>query len=150
LMPPAGARHPDEAVADEFRQWLSLELDAAAEAAIPPPSGGLHRLNRKEYRNAVRDLLAIDVPISTLLPADDSSHGFDNMGETLRLSASLMENYLSAAKTISRLAVGSPLSAEPATYFLETESEREARAGALPFGTDGGTQVRHYFSRSGT
>src|SRR5207244_2283179 len=80
------------------------ELDRGAKTHVPPP--GLHRLNRTEYKNAIRDLLALDVDATKFLPSDDSTHGFDNQAGTLTMSPALMEAYLSAAGKISRLAIG--------------------------------------------
>src|SRR5439155_7191361 len=94
---------------DQFVRWLAEELDRAF-VANPNPgrTETFHRLNRTEYHNAVRDLLAVDVDVTDFLPADDSSYGFDNIAGVLKLSQSLMERYLSAAKTIARIAVGTP------------------------------------------
>ena len=108
VMPPAGMPRPDRATLDGLVGWLESQLDLAA-AARPNPgrTEPLHRLNRAEYRNAVRDLLGLDLDVSPLLPPDDSSYGFDNMAGVLKLSPTLMERYLSAALKVSRLAVGS-------------------------------------------
>ena len=149
-MPPVGVRRPDTAAYDGFRRWLSGELDrAAAERPNPGPTAVFHRLNRNEYQNAVRDLLRIDIDAARFLPADDSSHGFDNMAGTLRVSPLLMERYLAAAKAISRLAVGSPLAPDSRIYYVGTEEERRVRAGSLPLGAEGGTGIRHYFPQNG-
>ena len=150
LMPPVGARKPDSASYDGFRTWLTSELDrAAAEHPNPGPNSVFHRLNRNEYQNAVRDLLAVNVDVARFLPADDSSHGFDNMAGTLRVSSLLMERYLAAAKAISRLAVGSDTSFDSRTYYIGTEAERRVRTGQIPLGAEGGTEIRHYFPRDG-
>ena len=150
LMPPVGARKPDSASYDGFRTWLTSELDrAAAEHPNPGPNPVFHRLNRNEYQNAVRDLLAVNVDVARFLPADDSSHGFDNMAGTLRVSSLLMERYLAAAKAISRLAVGSDTSFDSRTYYIGTEAERRVRTGEIPLGAEGGTEIRHYFPRDG-
>ncbi len=151
LMPPAGARRPDEASYDEFRQWLQGELDRTA-AAHPNPGRTevFHRLNRVEYRNAVRDLLSLDIDVASTLPADDSSYGFDSMAGALKVSSALMERYLDAAKTISRLAVGSPSSAlERKTYRQVPDAQQNDRGEGLPFGTRGGMLVRHLFPQDG-
>ncbi|MGH9664661.1 MAG: DUF1587 domain-containing protein, partial [Bryobacteraceae bacterium] len=108
-MPPAGLPRPDEATYKAVIRTLATSLDKAA-AAHPNPgrTATFRRLNRSEYHNAIRDLLALDVDTSSLLPADDSSYGFDNVtvGE---LSPTLLERYVSAARKISRLALGSPI-----------------------------------------
>src|SRR6185369_678242 len=106
LMPPAGARRPDRAARDAFASNLETAVDRAAATNPAPGRAPLHRMNRAEYANAVRDLLALDVDASTLLPADDSSRGFDNVADVLGVSPSLLERYVAAAAKISRLAVG--------------------------------------------
>jgi len=106
LMPPAGARRPERPQLDAFAGSIETAIDRAAAAAPNPGRAPLHRMNRVEYANAIRDLLALDVDSSTLLPADDSSHGFDNIADVLSVSPSLLERYVSAAAKISRLAVG--------------------------------------------
>ena len=147
LMPPAGRRRPDPATLDQFRAWLETELDGAA-AARPNPgrTATFHRLNRAEYRNAIRDLLALEIDVDDFLPADDASFGFDNMGGALRMSQSLLERYLDASRVISRLAVGSP----PPVPFSETfrtaqDEQQQDRAAGLPFGTRGGMLVSYLF-----
>ena len=147
VMPPAGRPRPDAAVLDGFLDWLEGELDANwAATRDPGRSATFHRLNRTEYRNAVRDLLAVELDADDFLPADDSSFGFDNIGGILRMSQALMERYLAAARTISRLAVGSPppaLSAD--TYQAAQDLSQHARVEALPFGTRGGLHIEHLF-----
>ena len=106
LMPPAGARRPERPQLDAFAGSIETAIDSAAAAAPNPGRTPLHRMNRVEYANAIRDLLALDVDSATLLPADDSSHGFDNIADVLSVSPSLLERYVSAAAKISRLAVG--------------------------------------------
>ena len=109
LMPPAGSARPDQAAHEAFASWLEGELDRSwAAAPNPGRTEPFHRLNRVEYRNAVRDLLGLDLDVSSLLPGDDVSFGFDNIAGVLSLSPTLMERYLSAAQKVSRLAVGTP------------------------------------------
>ena len=147
LMPPAGRRRPDQALLDEFRAWLETELDGAA-AASPDPgrTATFHRLNRAEYHNAIRDLLALEIDVVDFLPADDASFGFDNIGGVLRISQSLLERYLNASRVISRLAVGSP---PPAPFSEEFRTAQDAqqqdRATGMPFGTRGGMLVPYHF-----
>jgi hypothetical protein len=151
VMPPAGRPRPDETTHDAFVAWLEAELDRTA-AAHPNPgrTETFHRLNRSEYQNAIRDLLAIDVNIADLLPADDSSYGFDNIAGVLRISPALMERYLSAAKTISRLAVGAPLPAvDHEVYSVVADAQQHDHVEGLPFGTRGGLAVRHLFPLDG-
>ena len=118
-------------------------------AAAESRPAAVHRLNRAEYRNVVRDLLAVEVAVEDLLPADDSSHGFDNIGVALRLSESLLERYLAAARRVSRLAVGSPPPGVASdTYRIATDQPQHDRGVALPFGTRGGTRITHLFPRN--
>ena len=147
LMPPAGRRRPDQAVLDEFRAWLETELDGAA-AASPDPgrTATFHRLNRAEYHNAIRDLLALEIDVVDFLPADDASFGFDNIGGVLRISQSLLERYLNASRVISRLAVGSPPPAPFSEEFRTAQDEQQQdRATGMPFGTRGGMLVPYQF-----
>jgi mono/diheme cytochrome c family protein len=151
VMPPAGRPRPDEAAHDAFVGWLEGELDRAA-AAHPNPgrTETFHRLNRSEYQNAIRDLLDIELNIADLLPADDSSYGFDNIAGVLRISPALMERYLSAAKTISRLAVGAPLPAvDHEVYGIAPDAQQHDHVEGLPLGTRGGLAVRHLFPLDG-
>src|SRR5437016_3955435 len=145
-MPPAGLPRPDERTYDAVVTSLATSLDKAA-AAHPNPgrTDTFRRLNRTEYQNAIRDLLAVDVDVTPLLPSDDSSHGFDNVtvGD---LSPTLLERYLSAARKISRLAVGSPLRSPGGdTITLPPDLTQEERFDELPFGTRGGTVVPYTF-----
>ena len=147
VMPPAGRPRPEAAALDGFLAWLEGELDRAwAATRDPGRSATFHRLNRTEYRNAVRDLLAVELDAGDLLPADDSSFGFDNIGGVLKMSQSLMERHLAAARTISRLAVGSPPPAVSAdTYEAAQDLPQHGRVEALPFGTRGGLHIEHLF-----
>ena len=151
-MPPAGRPRPDAQTYDRVATWLEARLDAAADANPDPGRPAvLHRLNRAEYRNAVRDLLALDVDVSSLLPADTSSYGFDNIGDVLGLSPLLLESYLAAANRISRLAVASDsgVAVTADVYRVSTELTQRDRLDGLPFGTRGGTLVNHFFPVDG-
>ncbi len=149
MMPPSGARRPDRAVIDGFTAKLEAELDRAAAANPNPGATALHRLNRSEYTNAIRDLLALDVDATTLLTPDDSSEGFDNIADALKVSPALLERYVSAAEKVSRLAVGDPsVGGAAATYRSEGGSQREHTEG-LPFGTHGGILIHHHFPLDG-
>jgi cytochrome c551/c552 len=146
MMPPSGARRPDRAALDRFAANLEATLDRAAAAKPNPGSTGLHRLNRTEYANAIRDLLALDIDVTTLLPADDSSEGFDNIADALSVSPALLERYVSAAEKISRLAVGDPgISPSTATYRVPTDLSQANHIEGLPLGTRGGTLIHHNF-----
>ena len=149
-MPPAGIPRPDESGYDQLVSYLETELDSAA-AANPDPgrTATFRRLNRTEYQNAIRDLLALDVDVTALLARDDASYGFDNVSVT-GLSPTLMERYLSAAQKISRLAVGRP-TRTPGNHIvvLPADLTQEDHFEGLPFGTRGGTAVHHTFPLDG-
>ncbi|HJT88363.1 MAG TPA: DUF1592 domain-containing protein [Bryobacteraceae bacterium] len=146
MMPPSGARRPDRAALDGFAGKIEAGIDQAAAARPNPGSTGLHRLNRTEYTNAIRDLLALDVDASTLLPADDSSEGFDNLADALSVSPALLERYVSAAEKISRLAVGDAgITPSTATYRVPTDLSQSGHIEGLPLGTRGGTLIEHNF-----
>ena len=149
VMPPAGRPRPDSGELEGFVVWLEDELDRAwAATRDPGRTATFHRLNRTEYRNAIRDLLAVEIDADDFLPADDASFGFDNIGGILRMSQSLMERYLAAARTISRLAIGSPPPAVAAdTYEAAQDLPQHGRVEALPFGTRGGLYIEHLFPR---
>jgi mono/diheme cytochrome c family protein len=144
MMPPHdGGPRPQPAEAGALLAWLEGELDgAAAESPDPGRTVPLHRLNRSEYRNAVRDLLAVDVDVAALLPGDDASYGFDNIGGVLKLSPTLLERYLSAADKISRLAVGTDSPFVTIDSFrIPDDRSQERRLPDLPFGTRGGIRI---------
>ena len=147
-MPPPGRRaRPEPAIYEAFASWLESALDRAAAEAPDPGRPAVHRLNRTEYANAVRDLLGLEIDAPSLLPADDLSFGFDNNADRLNVSPALMERYVSAAHAVSRLAVGDPgLLPVARTYEIARTEVQEQRAGAaLPFGSRGGLGVSHYF-----
>ena len=147
-MPPMGLPRPDRTASEGFATWLETKLDAGA-IGDPGPAG-LRRLNRSEYAAAVRDLLALDVDASTLLPADDANHGFDNMSDALRVSPALLEGYMSAARKISRLAIGDP-NVTPAfsTYRVRADLGQDHHIEGLPLGTRGGLDVEVNFPLTG-
>jgi hypothetical protein len=146
LMPPSGMPRPDRAALDAFAGRLEAGLDRAAIAHPNPGSSALHRLNRTEYANAIRDLLSLDIDETTLLPADDSSEGFDNIADALRVSPALIERYTAAAVKVSRLAVGSLLlSPSTVTYRVPGDLQQGGHLDGLPLGTRGGTVVQHNF-----
>jgi hypothetical protein len=145
LMPPAGSPRPDKAAYAGLINHLETELDRAA-AAKPNPgrTEAIHRLNRTEYRNAIRDLLALDVDVIELLPADDTSYGFDTVAGALNLSPTLLERYLAAARKVGRLALASPVGSPTAeTFRVESDLPQDDRLEGLPFGTRGGILVRY-------
>lgn len=149
-MPPTGMPRPDEASFSQFESYLSDSLDTLAlNSPNPGRTATFSRLSRLQYENAIRDLLALEVDVSELLPKDDASFGFDNVNLT-NLSPALMERYLAAAQKISRLAVGSPLNS-PATHVerITANLTQEDRLEGLPFGTRGGTTFIYQFPRDG-
>ncbi|HYL39187.1 MAG TPA: DUF1592 domain-containing protein [Bryobacteraceae bacterium] len=151
-MPPAGLPRPDQATAGALVSWLEAGLDGAASRSPNPGRIPLHRLNRTEYVNAIRDLLALEVDGRSLLVADDvDEHGFDNIAGVLSVSPALMEQYMAAARKISKLAVGdATIVPVYDTYSIPSTLFQDQRMGEdLPFGTRGGIAVRHYFPVDG-
>ncbi|MCY4029208.1 MAG: DUF1592 domain-containing protein [Acidobacteria bacterium] len=152
-MPPAGNPRPAEATYRAVASWLETAVDTTALASPDPGRGEtFHRLNRAEYHAAVRDLLAVDVDVTELLPADDTyEHGFDNNGDVLSISPDLVARYLSAARRISRLAVGiPPIGPAVATYRVHPALLQDDRQDdLLSFGSRGGVAIRHYFPVDG-
>ena len=146
MMPPAGAPRPDRATLDRLAAHVEGVLDKSAAAAPDPGVRVLHRLNRTEYANAVRDLLDLPVDPATLLPGDDSAEGFDNIASVLSVSPALMQAYVTAAAKISRLAVGDPTTSPGVTTYAAPRglSQADHREGQ-PLGTRGGIVVRHVF-----
>jgi hypothetical protein len=147
MMPPAGSRRPDRAAYEGLITWLEGELDKRATPYAPPP--GLHRLNRSEYANVMRDLLDLDVDVASYLPSDDSTHGFDNVAGALGLSSTLVEAYVSAAGKISRLALGEPAAPGLVVYRTPEDTSQDYHLEGLPFGTRGGMLVKHVFPSDG-
>ena len=149
-MPPAGMPHPSEAEYAGFTQWLAASLDRGWAAQPHPGRYVVHRLNRAEYRNAIRDLLALDVDVSSLLPNDGGDFGFDNIASALKTSPLLLEGYLTAAQRISTLAVGDP-TAFPGTaeYTINRDFSQNERVDGLPIGTRGGRVVHQVFPADG-
>lgn len=146
-MPPVGMPRPDEGRYEELIAHLESELDRIAQADPNPGSVTVHRLNRAEYTNAIRDLLSIEIDSTVFLPPDNTSQGFDNIAEVLAVSPLLMEQYMFAASKISRLAVGPPpMLPVSETYNVYSSFLQDERASEdLPFGSRGGTVVRHRF-----
>ena len=150
-MPPPGRPRPDQATYDAFASWLERGLDAAA-AAIPNPGRPtIHRLNRLEYTNAVRDMLGLEIDGEALLPADELAYGFDNNADILTVAPGVFERYMSAARKVSRLAVGDPsIQADTVRYPVSPLLAQDDRMSeAFPFGSRGGLAVRHHFPLDG-
>ncbi len=149
-MPPLGLPRPDAAVSNAFAASLESTLDRAAAAQPNPGRPLLHRLNRAEYANAIRDLLALDVDVNSLLPPDDSSHGFDNIADVLGVSPALLDRYLSAAAKIGQMAIGNPeIAAGGDTYVSRGDSLQTEHVEGLPLGTRGGMLIRKTFPVDG-
>ena len=146
MMPPDGAPKPAPAARTAFAAALEASLDRAATARLDPGTPALHRLNRVEYANAIRDLLALDVDVAALLPPDDSAAGFDNIADVLGVSPALIEGYAAAAAQISRRAIGSPtIGLDRTTYRMPGDMSQAAHVDGLPLGTRGGLVIRHTF-----
>jgi cytochrome c553 len=145
MMPPQGMPRPDEATLEGFATRLERALDSHARSNPDPGHKPVHRLNRTEYGNAIRDLLDLETDPSGLLPADDESHGFDNIAGVLRISPSLLEQYLGAARQISSLAVGSDKELVNLSFRIPPDDSQEDHVEGLPLGTRGGLLFRHNF-----
>jgi mono/diheme cytochrome c family protein len=146
MMPPKHAARPDRATLDGLAAWLETGLDREAALHPNPGSPSVQRMNRNEYKNAIRELLDLEVDVSAMLPGDSTSAGFDNVADVLGTSPSLMQAYLSAGMKISRLAVGN-LSVQPApvTYRPEKGISQTTHLDGMPIGTVGGMFARHHF-----
>jgi hypothetical protein len=127
--------------------WLENELDRDARPYTPPP--GLHRLNRTEYANSIRDLLDLPIDPAKYLPSDDSTSGFDNIAGALGISSTLVEAYVAAAQKIGRLAVGEPEDPTLVVYRTREDTSQDYHVDGLPFGTRGGLLVEHLFPSDG-
>jgi len=147
MMPPSGMPRPNPQVFESAIVFLETELDRTAKAHIPPP--GLHRMNRIEYANAIRDLLDIQIDPSKYLPSDDSTRGFDNIAGALGISPTLLEGYVSAAGKISRLAMGDISTPVQTTYRVAEDTDQDYHVEGMPFGTRGGMLAQHEFPADG-
>src|SRR5882724_10137838 len=151
-MPPPGLPRPDKATYASLASYLETSIDRAASAKPNPGRPSIHRLNRWEYANAVRDLLSVDIDPESLFPVDDSGYGFDNIGDVLSVSPVLLERYLSAARKVSRLAIGDPgdMRTGVETYeFADNRPQAERMSEDLPLGSRGGGVIRHDFPADG-
>jgi len=158
-MPPAGVRRPDNATYDRVASWLESEIDRAAATRVNPGrTASLHRLNRAEYANSIRDLLAVEVDPQAMLPPDEQAFGFENNAEALSIQPALLDRYVTAAAAVARRAVGDPNlppafvrygalkgSANDQNYLRQTERLGED----FPLGSKGGVAARHYFPIDG-
>ena len=150
MMPPAGAPRPEKLSLRELAAALETRIDQAAADSPYVSAPDLHRVNRKEYRNSIRDLLGIDVDVRTLLPPDGRTGGFDNMSEALTVTPALMQAYVRAADTIARLAIGDPEAAVAVKQYDVPKVVNQMRhVEGTPFGTRGGLAVTHNFPADG-
>jgi hypothetical protein len=150
-MPPAGMPRPDDATYDAFFKYIETGRDRLAQAAPNPGRTTLNRLNRTEYANTIRDLLALNIDVRDLLPGDDTGYGFDNIGDVLSVSPVLLEKYLLAAGKIARAAVGDA-NMQPTVQSFEVPhglKQTDRMDAALPVGSRGGTVVKHRFPVDG-
>ncbi len=152
MMPPPGMPRPDAAAVDSFVTWLEDSLDQAAAANPNPGSVSLHRLNRAEYANAIKELLAVDVDAAALLPTDDISNGFDNIASVLKVSPSFLDQYITAARAVTKQAIGAPASSDPVRVALRGGTVDPSvlyGPGGVPLGTRGAMLVEHLFPADG-
>src|SRR5438132_5465364 len=147
MMPPTDMRRPDPVTYESMSAWIESELDRDARSYTPPP--GLHRLNRTEYANSIRDLLDLPIDPAKYLPSDDSTSGFDNIAGALGISSTLVEAYVTAAQKISRLALGEPEDPTLVVYRAREDTSQDYQVEGLPFGTRGGLLVEHLFPSDG-
>jgi mono/diheme cytochrome c family protein len=158
-MPPPGVRRPDNATYDRIASWLESELDRGAAAHVNPGRPGvLHRLNRTEYANAVRDLLGVEIDPRAMLPPDEQAHGFDTNADALTIQPALLDRYLAVAAKITRLAVGDPTIPPGFERYTALKnnsnettwlSQNERLGEPFPLGSRGGILARHYFPVDG-
>jgi mono/diheme cytochrome c family protein len=150
-MPPAGRPRPEKALAENVASWFESELDRAAAEHPNPGRTTLHRLNRVEYRNAIRDLLGLEIDANAILPADNAAYGFDNNADALSLSPVLTERYLGASAKISQMALGEVRgSPSPETFFVPTDRNQGRRFSEdLPWGSRGGLALHYDFPADG-
>jgi hypothetical protein len=150
LMPPPGQAQPDQKTIDSFVHWMEGELDTAAAERPSPGDVGVHRLNRTEYARSIEAMLGLEVDVKTMLPKDVSSDGFDNIAATLRTSPLFVEQYIAAARNISRLAIGRA-NAKPTTaeYRVSPNFDQSEHVDGLPLGTRGGMTIERYFPADG-
>ena len=143
MMPPPGMPRPDEPQRQALVTWLERTLDTSAAARPNPGRALIHRLNRAEYSNTIRDLVGLDVDPSSLLPPDDAAYGFDNIADALGVSPILLERYLSAAGKIAALAVGNPrIEPQSEIFRIRQDASQDVHVEGLPIGTVGGLAVQ--------
>ncbi len=149
LMPPPGEKQPPQPVMDQFVSWMEGRLDAQAQTQSTPGLVGLHRINRTEYARVVQELLGLKVNPETLLPKDTKSEGFDNVANVLRVSPTFLDQYISAARTVSVLAVGDPKARSASQTYRAPPMRQAFYQEGMPLGTRGGLSVEHWFPADG-
>jgi mono/diheme cytochrome c family protein len=149
VMPPPGVKRPPLPEYEALRDWLEGEIDRKAAGHVDPGAVVLHRMNRTEYANAIRDLLDLETDVTTLLPPDDSARGFDNVAGSLTISPTLLEAYTTAATRVARMAVGFWKTPTEATYLAPGDTSQNHHIEGLPLGTRGGMLVHHDFPADG-
>jgi hypothetical protein len=150
MMPPVGSKRPDAGRVEAFAAAIEGAIDSAAAAQPHPGKRSLHRLNRTEYGNSIRDLLGFEIEPASLLPPDNMTYGFDNIADGLTISPTLMESYIRAADVISRLAIGDRgASPRVETYRVPQTFSQKEHVDGTPLGTRGGVAVQHSFPADG-
>ena len=149
LMPPIGEKQPQQADINQFVGWMEGRLDAHAAANPDPGRVGLHRLNRNEYARVVEALLGLRVNPELLLPKDTKSEGFDNVANVLRVSPTFLDQYVSAARTVSVMAVGEPKARSASQTYRAPASRQAFYQEGMPLGTRGGMSIEHWFPSDG-
>jgi mono/diheme cytochrome c family protein len=150
MMPPPGGPQPDQTTVDSVVAWLEATLDDAAAADPNPGSVVIHRLNRTEYANAIRDLLGLQIDAAALLPKDDVSDGFDNVANVLKVSPSFLDQYIAAAGEVSYMAIGDPgAKLDSRVYYAALSANQNFHVDGMPLGTRGGLRVDHLFPADG-
>jgi mono/diheme cytochrome c family protein len=149
VMPPPAMKRPSLDEYDGLRDWLESEIDRTVAGHVYPGTVVLHRLNRTEYAHAIRDLIDLDIDVSTLLPPDDLARGFDNIAGSLTISPTLLEAYTTAAARVARTAVGYWKTPTEATYLPPGDTSQNMHIEGMPLGTRGGLMVKHDFPADG-
>ena len=149
VMPPQGMPRPNPSSYEALTVSLETALDRAAATKPKLPAPGVHRMNRTEYANAIREILGLDIDPAVYLPADDTSYGFDNVVSGLQMSPALVEGYVTAASKVSRLALGRDTAPGRKIYYAREDYSQEEHVEGLPFGTRGGILAHHYFPADG-
>jgi mono/diheme cytochrome c family protein len=148
MMPPPGQERPEKQQITAMVSWLEANLDQQ-QSSVHAGEKGLHRLNRTEYANAIRDLLQLDIDPTALLPVDGAEDGFDNIASALQVTPSFVDQYLEAARVVSDLALGSPSARPSGTTYAFSNTGQSFHVDGLPLGSRGGAVVEHYFPSDG-